>query len=172
MSEILKNKSLNESMTISEKGKIAIAADEGFSAYPYNDQAKHCTVGTGILLSLKPCTSKQLKTRYDISGLNKTFNARLYEAERYVRNHVREAKLTQDQYDCLVSFVFNVGVGHAQDALTFANSGLHEEIGKEMSSFINVRVKDKKGKVHLQRSNGLVKRRERESVPFLPKNKD
>jgi GH24 family phage-related lysozyme (muramidase) len=153
-------------MSISDDGKAAISKDEGFSAYPYNDQAKHCTVGTGILLSLAPCTPEQKVTKHDVDKLSQTFHARLQEAERHVRRHVMETSLTQAQYDSLTSFVFNVGVGNAQETLSLANSGKQKEVADEMAKFINVKVKNKKGKIHLQKSNGLITRRKRETAPF------
>ena len=169
MSDKFKQKSVNASMSISVNGKAAISKDEGFSAYPYNDQAKHCTVGTGILLSLAPCTPKQKTTQYDIDKLSQTFHARLQEAEGYVRHYVRETALTQEQYDSLTSFVFNVGVGNAQEALALANFGEYQKVANEMAKFINVKIKDKNGKVHLQKSNGLIKRRNREMAAFMLK---
>jgi len=170
MSEKLKKKSINASMSISTEGNAAIAKDEGFSAYPYDDQAKHCTVGTGILLSKAPCTAEQKATKYDVNQLNSTYHARLNEAEGYVRHYVRETKLTQAQYDTLTSYVFNVGVGNAQQALSLANSGKHKDVANEMGQYINVTVKDKNGKKHMQKSNGLINRRERETQPFQTKD--
>jgi GH24 family phage-related lysozyme (muramidase) len=163
-----KKKSANASKSISKEGKAAISKDEGFSAYPYDDQAKHCTVGTGILISMAPCTPEQKATKYDVEKLSKTFHAKLHEAEHYVRHYVRNTNLTQAQYDSLTSFVYNVGVGNAKEALSLANSGKTKAVADEMAKYVNVKVKDKKGKVHLQKSNGLIKRREREKAAFMP----
>lgn len=168
MSKKINQPSKNAALVTSEDGKAAISKDEGFSAYPYDDQAKHCTVGTGILISQAPCTPKQKATKYDVDALSATFHARLHEAERYVRHYVKESTLSQAQFDSLTSFVFNVGVGNAREALALANSGESQKVAEEMAKYINVKVMDKKGKTHLQRSNGLVNRRDREKSAFLP----
>jgi lysozyme len=159
-------KSLNSDLTVTKEGKAAISKDEGFRKYPYNDQAKHCTVGTGILLHKGQCTPEEMSKEYDPDELSKTFHKRLQEAERYVRHYVKDTALTQDQFDSLTSFVYNVGVGNAKEALSLANDGEHEDVATEMNKYVNVRVKDKSGKKHLQKSSGLIIRRERESKPF------
>ena len=117
-------------MVLSKAGIDHISKDEGFSAVPYNDIAGNCTVGIGILLSYNPCTEKQMKTKYDLASLNATFHNRLEEAQKYVRFYVRESQLTQDQFDALTSFVFNVGVGNARTVLSFANKGDFQNVTK------------------------------------------
>jgi lysozyme len=166
VSDKTKKKSINAGMNVSKDGKAAISKDEGFSAYPYDDQGKHCTVGTGILLSADPCTPQQKSTKYDVDQLNQTFHSRLHEAEGYVRHYVKDSSLTQDQFDALTSFVFNVGVGNAQETLSLANSGDHKEVADEMSKYVNVKTKDKNGKVDTTKAAGLITRRVRESTPF------
>lgn len=153
-------------MMLSDAGKAAIAKDEGFSAYPYDDQAKHCTVGTGILISMAPCTPKQKTMKYDPNKLSTSFNARILEAQRYVRHDVAKTALTQSQFDALTSFVFNVGVGNAKQVLSYADAGQFDNVANEMARFVNVKVKDSKGKIHLQKSNGLITRRTRETAAF------
>ncbi len=155
-------------MLTSTNGTSAITTDEGFSSHPYNDQAKHCTVGTGILIHKGPCTPAELKQTYDPNVLSKTFHSRLSEAEGYVVHYVSDQKLSQAEFDALTSFVFNVGIGNAKHILSLVNSGAKAEAATEMDKFVNVKTKDKKGKVHVITSNGLIHRRTRESAPFHP----
>ena len=146
MSNLAAKKPLNSKMVISKSGIEHISKDEGFSAIPYNDIAGNCTVGVGILLSYSPCTEKQMKTKYDLAKLNATFHDRLEEAQKYVRFYVREAQLSQDQFDALTSFVFNVGVGNAKDVLAFANKGDYQKVEIEMNRFVYITEKGKDGK--------------------------
>lgn len=62
--------------------------------------------------------------------------------------------------------MFNVGVGNARKALGLANGGEHAKVVDEMSQYVNGTVKDKKGKAHKMKLNGLVRRREREVKAF------
>lgn len=163
-----KSVSVNSKMFTSSNGKAAIAKDEGFSSHPYNDQAKHCTVGTGILIHKGPCTPAELKKTYDTDVLSKTFQSRLSEAQGYVAHYVSHQKLSQAEFDALTSFVFNVGVGHAKNTLSLVNTGEKAKAANEMDKFINVKTKDKKGKIHVLKSNGLIHRRTRETAPFHP----
>lgn len=156
----------NKELVVSQNeiGKISVA--EGFSSYPYDDIANHCTVGHGILLSLKPCTAKQKITQYDISKLQANFHARLVEAQVYIKHYVNKQALNQNQFDALTSFVFNVGVGHAQQTLLFVNVGLLDGATEEMKKFVYVTKKHKNGKPYHVVSNGLVNRRTREISLF------
>ena len=99
--------------------------------------------------------------------MNATFHDRLEEAQKYVRFYVREAQLSQDQFDALTSFVFNVGVGNAKDVLAFANKGDYQKVEIEMNRFVYITEKGKDGKPSRKKfSNGLANRRKRETVPF------
>ncbi len=102
-----------------------------------------------------------------LAKLNATFHDRLEEAQKYVRFYVREAQLTQDQFDALTSFVFNVSVGNAKDVLAFANKGDYQKVEIEMNRFVYITEKGKDGKPSRKKlSNGLANRRKREIVPF------
>lgn len=160
--------SVNSKMLTSTNGTSAIAKDEGFSSHPYDDQAKHCTVGTGILIHKGPCTPTEMKKTYDPNVLSKTFHSRLSEAEGYVAHYVPDQNLSQAEFDALISFVFNVGIGHAKRTLSLINAAEKSEAAIEMDKFVNVKTKDKKGKLLVVKSNGLIHRRIRESAPFQP----
>ena len=73
-------------------------------------------------------------------------------------------------FSALSSFVFNVGVGNAKQTLGLVNMAENEKAAAEMLLFVNVKVKDKNGKVTLTRSNGLTTRRVRETTPFITPN--
>ena len=168
MSSKSKKSSANAAMTMSETGKAELASSEGFSPVPYNDIATNCTIGSGILLHKGECSPTELAKNYDPSAISTQFSSRLQEAEGYVRFYVRDTLLPQDQFDALTSYVFNVGVGNARDALDLANGKDNSGVADEMKLNVNIRVKSKDGKTHLKKSHGLALRRERESAPFAP----
>lgn len=76
-------------------------------------------------------------------------------AERAIARHVK-VELNQNEYDALVSFVFNVGEGNFQGStlLKKLNQGRHDEVPGEMMKWIN-----SKGK----KMTGLVNRRSAEA---------
>lgn len=160
--------SVNKSMTASTDGKAAISKDEGFRKHPYNDPAGYCTVGTGLLLHKTKCTPEESATTYNKEDLDKNFSTKVQEAQKYVINKVRKTQLTQEQFDALTSFVYNVGIGNATGVLSLADGGEMAKVAEEMSKFVNVKTKDKDGKIKINKLNGLVTRRERESAPFRP----
>lgn len=164
MSEQVVNK--NKELNLSEAGAAFIAKEEGFSYYPYDDIAGHCTVGNGVLLHYGPCTPEQKSTKYDTKNLSAMLNTRLNEAQRYVRLFVTDTALSQHQFDALTSFVFNVGVGNAKPVLKLANDGDFLEAGKKMSQYIWVTQKKSDGSKVKVKANGLVNRRAFEVIPF------
>jgi lysozyme len=83
----------------------------------------------------------------------------LQTAERAVNNYVRIA-LNQNQYDALVSFVFNVGTGNFKFStlLKYLNVGNVRAAADEL---------DRWNKVKGQPVAGLTKRRAQEKALFL-----
>ena len=90
-------------MNISDRGIKFIQKHEGLSLKPYKDVAGYWTVGYGHLLK------KNEKIR----------NISMYEAEDYLKgdldlavrtvDHFIQVALTQNEFDALVSFVYNIG---------------------------------------------------------------
>src|SRR5580765_8560569 len=90
-------------MHISNEGLDFIASEEGFRANVYNDFAGLPTIGYGH--ALKPGESFGTLSEADAKTLLRIDVA---VAEAHVNRLVRVA-LTQDQFDALCSFVFNLG---------------------------------------------------------------
>lgn len=97
-------------MTISDKGLALIKSQEGLVLHPYLDQVKVPTIGYGT-------------TRY-IGGSHVTMNddhIDEQQAEMYLKNDVEDTEnavneflttnVSQNQFDALVSFAYNVGTG-------------------------------------------------------------
>ena len=126
---------------------------EGCRLQAYQDAAKVWTIGYG-----------------HTKGVKKGDNITQVEAEAYLREDVEEVEgqilalnlnLTQPQFDALVSFVYNVGIGAFKEStlLRFIREGRSEnEIKKQFRSWVysNGRTLP-----------GLVKRREWEAIRFF-----
>ena len=87
--------------------------------------------------------------------------------ERFLNKQTFADRLTQNQYDALISFMFNVGVGHFQSSTMFRKlqSGESEEsIVKEFGRWIYATINGKKAVLP-----GLVSRRDEEANMFLRK---
>jgi len=126
---------------------------EGCRLQAYQDAAKVWTIGYG-----------------HTKGVKKGDNITQVEAEAYLREDVEEVEgqilalnlnLTQPQFDALVSFVYNVGIGAFKEStlLRFIREGRSEnDIKKQFCSWVysNGRTLP-----------GLVKRREWEAIRFF-----
>ena len=102
-------------MRVSDAGLRFIAAHEGSRNRPYNDPSGFCTVGIGHLIGRRRCTQADYNqwgtlTEQQILDL---FREDIRRFEDPVSAAVK-VPLTQNQFDALVSFSFNVGVGAFQ----------------------------------------------------------
>lgn len=110
--------------SLSDTGARFIAGFEGFRARLYDDAAGHATIGYGHLVHHGPCNgSEPAEFRRGISR-ERALELLHADAERAVEAVRRGVKvpLSQEQFDALVSFVFNVGGGG------FARSTLLREL--------------------------------------------
>jgi len=127
-------------MTTSPAGVEMIIGFEGIELNLYNDGSTdslkydttgqgrgHCTIGVGHLVHTGPCSGDAREAPFG-GGLSNSEAAALLRrdlrpAERIVRNMVK-VKLTQHQFDVLVSLVFNWGGDRfgASDKLRLLNS--------------------------------------------------
>ena len=98
-------------MTMSEEGMQLLKAEEGFSKYPYWDYRQY-TVGYGT-----KCPSDMVDhyKKYGISQeeaetlLRNYMSGMEYTLNRYIEKY--NLVLTQNQYDALALFSYNVGTG-------------------------------------------------------------
>ena len=146
-------------MNISKKGIEFIKSFEGFRAYPYRDLGGIPTIGYGATrMGALPVTMHQHPlTEAEATHLLKQDIDATYGAvvDRYVK-----VDLTQNQFDALVSFAYNLGT-HG-----FTESTLLREINKghfQIASFEFV----KWNHVHGVVVEGLTRRRKAERDMFL-----
>lgn len=136
-------------MKTSDKGIALIKAHEGFVPHAYRCPAGIWTIGYGHTSGVKPGdviteTQGEAFLRSDIALAERVVNA-------------AGLKLTQNQFDALVSFVFNVGTGNFNRStlLKYAKANTNDpRIRQEFSKWIYGG-----GKV----LPGLIKRRKEEA---------
>lgn len=157
----------NETMRMSANGIAALRHREGAVLRYYNDAANHCTYGVGTLAHLGPCSPEELLRPVTLLEVDTQLAIRVRDAEDAVRRGVRNTQLTQDQFDALVSFTFNVGAAGARATLAAANRGAPREVATHMNSNIYVHPRDANGRrLAPVRLPGLANRRREEALPF------
>jgi len=144
-------------MKTSKKGLELIAEFEGFSPTIYKDVAGYPTIGFGHLL-------KENEEKLFQNGITKEQAYELLakdvkEAENAIIKYVR-VPLTQNQFDALVSFVYNVGSGNFQRStlLKELNAKNYAKAADEFLKWTKAGGKEYKG---------LVRRRQKERELFL-----
>lgn len=151
---------------LSDSGVDFIAQFEGFVDHPYNDPSNYATIGYGHLLHLSPVTSSDWKRWGHISTVQgkKLLKQDAFEAERTIRENVK-VPLNQNEFDALVSFIFNVGAGAFKTStlLRRLNAGDRKGAANEF-----LKWNKSAGRVLA----GLTRRREDERKLFLKKSKD
>ena len=141
-------------MNISKEGLELIKKFEGFSAVLYNDVAGYPTIGFGHKIvqgevfgtigSMEATSLLQKDVQWAVTAINSAV----------------EVALTQNQFDALVSFTYNVGA-HAFDTSTLLkklNEQLYGEVANEFLKWCNADGK---------RSEALFRRRQNEREYFL-----
>ena len=105
-------------LSLSAKGASFIATFEGFVATPYNDPGGNCTIGFGHLIHLGGCTDQDRATWGTITrqrGLTMLrSDANSFAAG--LRSRLSSVRLNQGQFDALVSFTYNIGLGNFDDS--------------------------------------------------------
>lgn len=140
---------------ISEAGIAIIKQFEGFSEKLYICSAGKKTIGYGHVILDGEQFEKSISKK-DAELLLKKDVAKAEEAVR----RLAERPLTQNQFDALVSFVFNVGEGAFEKStlLRCVNSGLMAEAARQFSRWVYA-----KG----QKLPGLATRRDAEAQLFI-----
>lgn len=111
-------------MTTSEEGRRLLSQWEGMRLKVYRDVAGFPTIGIGHLLSRDEATSGKIRIRGEpvryAEGLTEpqVLDLLAQDIERYERAVSERVKVpvTQEQFDALVSFAFNVGIGAFDDS--------------------------------------------------------
>ncbi len=142
-------------MTLSQAGADMICKYEGFRANAYLCPANYWTIGYGHLIKRGDGLMRKVLTKQEAKDL---FNE---DAKVFVDgvNRVVNTKLTQGQFDALVSFAFNLGVGALEKStlLKHVNARKFALAEKEFGKWVNAAGK---------KLDGLVARRAEEAAIF------
>ena len=145
-------------MILSTQGLSQIAQHEGFAAKMYPDH-KGYSIGYGHLLSaaeLPHYTGKTI-TQDEAKVL---LHQDATKAEIFVNDTIK-VPLTQAQFDALVDFTYNEGVGALANIAQTLNTGNYKGAGARMRLYDKVRVNGE-----LVVHPGLVARRKQEVQAF------
>ena len=147
-------------MRVSDAGIKLITRFEGFRSKAYQDSKGVWTIGYGHTKGVKrgQKITKEQALRYlaeDIAWV-----------ERCIRKYVR-VTLTQEMFDALASFVFNVGCEafRTSTLLKLLNRGNYEAAAKQFDRWIYIRYR-KNGVRRKRKVRGLVRRRAAERRLF------
>lgn len=155
-------------MKLSERGAALIADFEGVVLHAYNDPVGHCTCGVGHLIHMGNCTAADFQrfgtrqdpkmTRREATDLLRRDAASREEAVR----RLVKVPLSQNEFDALVSLVFNIGEGNftSSTVLRALNAGDRRGAARAFMLWI-------KAGSPLQVLPGLVRRRRAEMTMFL-----
>ena len=146
-------------MKISKAGLELIKSFEGFSSKPYRCPAGVATIGYGTthyedraVAMDDPSISKRTASYLLESQVNETYGKAV--------NHYVTEDITQNQYDAMVSFAYNLGSGALKSStlLKKVNQGKMKRASREFLKWDHAGGK---------RLAGLTRRRKAESELFL-----
>lgn len=148
-------------MNLSDAGARFIASHEGMVLEPYNDPAGYATIGIGHLIAKRRVNDAD-KNQWGRLTEAQAFDLFRSDARRFI-DAVAAAvavPLTQNQFDALVSFAFNVGEGafRGSTLLKKLNAGDYSGAAAEFAKWNKAR-----GRV----LKGLVRRRKEEAELFM-----
>jgi lysozyme len=141
-------------MKISKEGLNLIKSFEGFSSKPYICPGGYKTIGYGHMLK----KGEKIESVSEEEALH-LLEEGVKQAEISVLK-LTKIPLKQNQFDALVSFVFNLGSGAYQRSTLRAklNRGEHDAVPEELLRWVS-----SNGRVLI----GLVKRRKAEVTVYL-----
>jgi lysozyme len=124
----------------------------------------NCTWGIGTKAHNGPCSKAELARVVHDADIEREFASRLKEAERGVERNVK-VKLTQAQYDALVSLAYNAGVPGSHKVFELINAGNFAGAATRIANMVNGHkwVKGKRVPIFYP---GLAARRAKEAAPF------
>ena len=144
---------------MSEQGVNLIKSFEGFSSVPYNDGVGVMTIGYGHALRKNDKHLNKVTEEQAVEILKEDVSI----AVKHVNNLVK-VDITQNQFDALVSFAFNVGVGNLKNSTLLKKLNQGDYIGAA-DEFLRWN----KGRVNgvMKEMKGLTRRRVAERALFL-----
>jgi len=135
---------VNQNLRLSAQGRAELIHRERPIEHYYND-SYNCTYGIGTLAHFGRCTQEELHRHVTPDQIAISMQQGIQHAERAIRTQVTRQHLTQEQFDALVSFVYNVGSGNAAGVLSDINAGRLGAAADRMMQFTSVTERDPNG---------------------------
>lgn len=143
-----------------------ISSFEGFEAKPYIDIAGHATIGFGATYYQdgRKVTMNDPEITLQCALDLKEFH--IEEAEKVVRKYVK-SNINQNQFDVLVSWVYNLGEGNLKTSSLLKKINANPNDPTIKASWVQWnKAQDPKTK-QLKVSNGLTRRRNEEIAIYF-----
>ena len=146
------------SQKISNRGLELIVAHEGIILNLYNCPANHATIGVGHLVHYGPIEgseSEEFKRGITKERAMELLRSDVATAEDTV-NRLVKVPLNQNQFDALVSFVFNIGETQFTSSTLSRklNQGDYNSVPSELSRWVNGGGRKLPGLVNRRRDEG------------------
>ncbi|BAY85654.1 putative lysozyme [Calothrix parasitica NIES-267] len=155
--------SSNKNKQISNNGLKFIADHEGMILHLYNDPANHATIGVGHLVHHGPINgseSDEFKGGITKERAMEILRSDVNTAESTV-NKLVKVPLNQNQFDALVSFVFNIGETQfaSSTLLSKLNQRDYDSVPSELNRWVHGSGKKLPGLINRRRDEGNLFRR-------------
>ena len=136
---------MNTDLHTSKQGIDLISKFEGFRSMPYICPAGYLTVGIGIRIPSKSQFLKQFPQGLTLDQAKAQLAERLVTIEEVAVKKLVKVKLTQEQFDALVSFTFNVGKTSLANStlLKHLNLGDYDKAAKEFKRWNKASINGK-----------------------------
>lgn len=121
-------------MRLSEKGKKILILVEGIRTKIYKDSKGLPTIGIGHLLTAGEIKEKKFATGISNNEVFELLDKDLVRFEEAINNNVR-VPLSQEQFDALVIFSFNIGI------YAFVNSTLLKKLNNKEYSEVPKQIR-------------------------------
>jgi lysozyme len=148
-------------MQTSQKGINFLIQEEGIRYVPYKDIVGYWTIGVGHLITKHPTLPKKWNRRFTKAEVIQLLRDDLKTIEKAI-NLLINFSLNQNQFDALVSFTFNLGIG------SLKRSSIRQKLNNNnVQDALKIWLMYDKAKG--LKINALTKRRMREIQLFISK---
>ncbi|MGB3759143.1 MAG: glycoside hydrolase family protein [Rivularia sp. (in: cyanobacteria)] len=151
-------KANSDNKKISDNGLKFIAEHEGMILHLYNDPANHATIGVGHLVHHGPINGnepEEFKRGITKDRAIEILRSDVIQAENTV-NKLVKVPLNQNQFDALVSFVFNIGETQFASSTLLAklNNKDYQAVPSELNRWVHGDGKKLPGLINRRRDEG------------------
>ncbi len=148
----------SDNKKIGNNGLKFIAEHEGMILHLYNDPANHATIGVGHLVHYGPINGsepEEFKSGITKERAMEILRSDVITAENTV-NRLVKVPLNQNQFDALVSFVFNIGETQFASSTLLAklNNQDYKAVPSELNRWVHGSGKKLPGLINRRRNEG------------------